>query len=109
MTIPDEPAVRAQHPADADRGSTPRTAQHIAEIITVVQDQQQGEVLFTLPGAVVLPRGTLVQLASGELARVESLRLIAPTPPADTARLVAQVVRTRRAPVALNPASLSRP
>lgn len=63
-------------------------------MVTQIRDHFTNEMLLQLPGAVVLPRGTVVELADGDLALVQSLRLIAPNADTTTARLVTQVIRS---------------
>ncbi|ONI85361.1 hypothetical protein ALI144C_13820 [Actinosynnema sp. ALI-1.44] len=65
------------------------------EVTTLVKDPVRDEVLIRLQGAVVLPVGSVVELAGGENARVASIRLAAQ----DTARaqLVIHVVRSQQA------------
>ncbi|WP_435060763.1 hypothetical protein [Amycolatopsis thermoflava] len=71
-------------------------------VVTVVEDQMDSTELFRCAGAVVLPPGTVVELADGEHVAVTSLRLVAPSPGEYTARLV---VRVAPACVGLLPAS----
>ncbi|MGW4589689.1 hypothetical protein ACWEKJ_20390 [Amycolatopsis thermoflava] len=59
-----------------------------AGVVTVVEDQVDSTELFRCAGAVVLPPGTVVELADGERFAVTSLRLIAPSSGDCTARLV---------------------
>jgi hypothetical protein len=66
-----------------------------AEVTTLICDPLNDQILLRLPGAVVLPVGTLIDLPGDQVGRVASLRLNA----VDAARpsLIVQVVRSHRA------------
>nr|CEL17541.1 hypothetical protein [Kibdelosporangium sp. MJ126-NF4]CTQ91233.1 hypothetical protein [Kibdelosporangium sp. MJ126-NF4] len=60
-----------------------------ADVTTLICDPLRGEVLLRLAGPVVLPPGSLVELADGTMARVSSLRLDASN--ADQPKLIVHV------------------
>lgn len=60
-------------------------------VVTVVEDQVNSTELFRCAGAVVLPPGTVVELADGEHFAVTSLRMVAPSLGECTAQLVVRV------------------
>jgi hypothetical protein len=74
-----------------------------ADVVTILLDQLDDTPLFQLRGAVILPRGTVVELADGTSAQVQSLRLIAPRTDAEPARLVTHVVPVGDRPTRANP------
>jgi hypothetical protein len=64
-----------------------------AEITTLICDPLNDQVLLRLPGAVVLPVDTLINLPGDEIGRVPSLRLDAVE--ISRPNLAVQVVRSR--------------
>jgi hypothetical protein len=90
MPSTEEPAVSlSTPPSDEPSVECP------AEVTTLICDPLSDQVLLRLPGAVVLPVGTLIDLPGDQVGRVASLRLDA----VDAARpnLIVQVVRSHRA------------
>jgi hypothetical protein len=80
--------VAQSNPAHASSG-----VGSTAEITTLVHDPLHDEVLLRLPGAVVLPAGTVVELSDGQIGRVVSLRLVAVD--ATRVQLIVQVARSQ--------------
>lgn len=79
----------------AQESSTPVAADSAtpAEVTTLICDPLRDEVLLRLAGPVVLPPGSLVELAGGQVARVSSLRLNASN--ADRPELIVHVTCSR--------------
>ncbi|SDI14019.1 hypothetical protein SAMN05192558_101460 [Actinokineospora alba] len=66
--------------------------QVVHTVTTVVRDHLTDHILLEMAGAIPLPRGTVVVLPTGGVARVEAVHLVVPAAPGEPAKLVAYVL-----------------